>query len=113
VRRHLVAAVTIAVAVCLDTLAGAWYAIVMHIPFTSGLCYAVGIATTSGSSVPSGASGKARLVTVLMQITIIPLFGATWSLFTSALGAVHVREAEVRIKDHFEARLKHHLGKEG
>jgi hypothetical protein len=62
------------------------------IPVTSGLCYALGVATTSGSSVPAGTSPSARLVTAIIQVTIIPLFGASFSLFTSALASIHIRK---------------------
>lgn len=108
-KHHHAALGTISVAGVLDFAAGAWYASAAHIPLTSGLCYALGVATTSGSSVPGGTGAQERLITALMQLTILPLFGATFSLATSSLSSLHVWAAERSIKEHVEARLKHHL----
>jgi hypothetical protein len=110
-KHHRIALVVIGVAAVLDAAAGFGYAYVMSFPATSGLCYALGVATTSDSSIPAGTSPSARLITVLIQLTIIPLFGAAFSLFTSWLGGLHVWAAERSMKIHFEERLKHHLGK--
>lgn len=96
-KHHQIAWLTISLAAVLDCLAGIWYAAVMGYPQTSGLCYALGVATTSGSSVPAGTSPQARLVTAVIQVTIIPLFGATFSLFTSALANIHIKRVEKKI----------------
>lgn len=92
------ALLVIAAAAVLDAAAGCWFAAVEGLPVTSGLCYSLGIATTSGSSVPAS-GGMARLITALMQVTIIPLFGATFSLFTSGLSALHIRGLHRRLDD--------------
>lgn len=111
-KHHRIALYTITSAALLDTLASVWYASVMRFPITSGLCYALGVATTSGSSIPAGTSPRAHLVTALIQVTVLPLFGATFSLATSALSGLLVTLSERRIKAHVEQRLRHHLGKE-
>jgi hypothetical protein len=69
-----------------------WYAANQHIPVTSAVCYMVGVTTTSGSSVPSGTSGTARLITLLGQVLLIPLAGAVFSLVTSHITAGHVED---------------------
>jgi len=109
---HKVAIGVFTTAAALDCAAGAWYAHVQHYPFTSGLCYALGVATTSGSSVPSGTSPLAHLVTALIQLTILPLFAATVTLATAAIAAMlsafHIRLARDEIKKHVEAKLAEH-----
>ena len=95
---HRIALLVIAAAAVLDAGAGWWFAVAERIPVTSGLCYSLGVATTSGSSVPV-VNGTGRLVTCLIQVTIIPLFAATFSLFTSALSAIHIRGIHDRLDD--------------
>ena len=43
----------------------------------------------------------------------VPLFGATFSLFTSGLTGSHVAASERRVKAHLEDRLRHHLEGDG
>jgi hypothetical protein len=89
---------------------GFWYAAAEKIPVTSGLCYAIGVITTSGSSVPAGTSGQARLVTVALQLLLIPLAGAVFSLATSGLTsarvAVHLEGHHRRLHDKLDKVLK-------
>lgn len=75
-----------------DIIAGFWYAGIMHFPVTSGIAYTIGVTTTSGSSVPSGTSGTARLITFIAQVLLIPLGGAVFSLVTSRITAGHVQQ---------------------
>lgn len=53
-----------------------------------------------------------HVIAVVVMLTVIPLFAATFSLFTSGLTTVHVhmrlQEAEHRIRAHTESRLRHH-----
>jgi hypothetical protein len=93
-----------------DALAGLWYAAVMGFPFTSGLCYTVGVTTTSGSSVPAGTSGTARLITLAAQVLLIPLAGAVFSLYTSHLTAGHVRTQLDAHHDGIHKKLDRLLG---
>ena len=97
-----------------DAASGVWYALDQHIPVTSGLCYALGVITTSGSSVEAGVGGHARLITALTQLLLIPLAGVVLSFLNSAITAMavkkHVDASEARIKAHTERRIKHHLG---
>jgi hypothetical protein len=50
-----------------------------------------------------------------LALSPVPLLGAAFGLFTSALSAVNTRRevgnAKGEIMDHVESRLKHHLGK--
>jgi hypothetical protein len=91
VSRHKTPLSVILVVIILAAVAGTWYAGVEHIPVTSGICYALGVVTTSGSSVTAGTGGTARLITALSQLLLIPLGGAVFSMVTSRITSDHVR----------------------
>lgn len=102
----------IAAAVALDCLSGVAFAYADHIPVPDGLWFATVTATTVGYGdiVPRGA--LAHLLAVAIMASVIPLFAAAFSLFTTGLTAAHVRAAEAGLKEHLEERLRHHLGRE-
>jgi voltage-gated potassium channel len=110
---HRRAFTVIAVAAVLDAGLGLAFAAADHVSPGDGLYWAVTTATTVGYGdvVPRG--GTAHLIAIGVMLTVIPLFGAAFSLFTSGLASqdIHSRlaAAEQRIKDHTEARLRHHL----
>jgi voltage-gated potassium channel len=108
--KHRNALITITTAAGLDMLGGLAFAAVEHLPAATGLYWAVTTATTVGYGDVAPHSPGGRLIAVLVMLTVIPLFGATFSLFTSGMTAGHIRSAEDRIKAHVEDRLKHHLG---
>ncbi|MDQ2873979.1 MAG: hypothetical protein M3Y33_03845 [Actinomycetota bacterium] len=97
---HRVALLTIAGAVLLDAACGVLYAAAERIPAARGLYCAVGNAVTEGAcTAPVTTAG--RWVDLIEFLLVVPLFAATFSLFTSGLTAGHVRRSEARIKDHF------------
>jgi voltage-gated potassium channel len=110
---HRRALTVISAAAILDAGLGLAFAASDHISAADGLYWATTTATTVGYGdiVPRG--WVAHILAVGVMITVIPLFGAAFSLFTSGLASesVHARiaAAEKRIKDHTEARLRHHL----
>lgn len=106
---HRAAALTVSAAAILDTGLGLAFAAAEHLPDTTGLYWAVATATTVGYGdvVPRTAAGRA--IAVVVMLTVVPLFGATFALFTAGLGAGHLHAAERRIKAHVEDRLRHHL----
>jgi hypothetical protein len=69
-----------------------------------------GTATTLGYGDILARGWLPHLLAIVMMLTVVPLFGAAFSLFTSGLASVHVIASEARMKAHIEARLKHHLG---
>lgn len=88
-RRHVVALLA-ALSACV--LAGAWaFAATQHIPFTTGLYWALTTASTVGYGdvTPHNASG--RLVASLVMLTTIPLLAATFALVTGAAAAAGIR----------------------
>ena len=88
--RHAAALATIACAGALDLAGGIVFAAAEHIPVTSGLYWAVATATTVGYGDISPVNPAGRLIAVLVMITVIPLFGATFSLFTSGLSGIRI-----------------------
>lgn len=109
---HRAAAITVAAAAILDLAAGLAFSAAEHISDATGLYWAVATATTVGYGdvVPRTAGGHAAAI--MAMLTVIPLFAATFSLFTSGLAAGHIRrhlqETEKHIWMHMENRLQHH-----
>jgi hypothetical protein len=110
VSHHRLALIVIGSALVLDAGLGVAYAAAMHIAVWHGLYCALANAVTLGGDV-SPSNGWAYAVNAAECLTVVPLFGATFSLFTSGLTAGHVARAEGRIKRHLEDRLaEHHKG---
>lgn len=105
---HRIALRVILAALGLDALAGFLFSAVEHLPAWHGLYWALATAVTVGDVAP--VTGWGHVVAAAVCLTVVPLFAATFSLFTSGLTAVHVDRAEGRIKAHVETRLKAHLG---
>lgn len=113
VKRQRGALIVITVAICLDVLMGWLWSIFQHTPVWIGLYWAEGEATTVGSRFESTTPGG-EIVKAIVGITVIPLFAATFSIFTTALTAMHVKHAEHRLKQHLvghEERIKEHITK--
>lgn len=104
---HRAALLTVAAALGLDAVAGVLFAAVEHLPAWHGLYWALATAVTVGDVTP--VTGWGHVIAAVVCLTVVPLFAATFSLFTSGLTATHVRGAERRIKAHVEDRLKAHL----
>jgi hypothetical protein len=103
VSHHRIALVTIAAALVLDAALGLAYAAAEHLPAWHGLFCGLANAVTDGGDVsPTNPAGYA--ITAAEYALVVPLFAATFSLFTSGLSALHVRDAERRIKAHITAR---------
>jgi voltage-gated potassium channel len=105
---HKIAVITVACAAALDVIAGSLFAATEHIAEMDGLYWAITTATTVGYGdiAPHTHAGKA--LAVIVMLTVVPLFAATFSLFTSALTSGHVKSSESRIKEHLEERLEEH-----
>jgi len=93
---HRRAVVVLLVAGTLDAIGGLLFSLTEHIAIGNGLFWAVGTATTAGagSIVPVNPAGKT--LAVLVELTVIPLFAATFSLITTRITEGHLkREAKV------------------
>lgn len=108
---HRLAVVTVVTALVLDVACGYLFARFQHIPVWHGLFCALANAVTDGGDVgPTTRGGYA--VTAAEYVLVVPLFAATFSLFTSALAAMHVRRSEKNVQDRVvaaEERLRAHI----
>lgn len=102
-RHHRRALVILGFTVLLDVIFGILYGLDDHIGIWHGLYCATGTATSLGCDVLP-ADGTAYVLSTLMMLTILPLFAAIFSLFTSGLVASHVdtkTDKQTRdLKDH-------------
>lgn len=99
---HRIALAVIAAALGLDALFGLLFAAAEHIAVWHGLYCALANAVTVGGDVAPTTPGG-YVVNAGECLLVVPLFAATFSLFTSGLTAGHVRRAEVRLKQHVSA----------
>lgn len=90
-RAHRAAFVTIAIAALLDIGGGLAFAAVEHLSAGLGLYWAVTTASTVGYGDVTPHTAAGHIIAVLVMLTVVPLFAATFSLFTSALTSHHVK----------------------
>jgi voltage-gated potassium channel len=111
VTHHRRAVAVLSVAGVLDVILGLAFAAADHISVPDGLFFALTTATTVGYGDITAHGWLPHVLTVIMMLTIIPLFAAAFSLLTSGLTSTTVTASEGRMKAHFERRLREHLGK--
>lgn len=98
---HRVALLVILGALSLDAFLGVMFAAAQGIAVWHGLYNALANAVTLGGDVaPSSPAGY--MVNALECLTVVPLFAATFSLFTSGLTAGHVQRSEARVRSHIQ-----------
>lgn len=102
--RHY-ALLTIALATTLDFILGYAFGIADHIGVLRGLYFATVTATTVGYGDIAVVGWLPHILAILMMVTVIPLFGATFSLFTSGLTSFHVHRAKEELKQHVNDTL--------
>lgn len=90
---HKFALVTISSAALLDVILGILFGFADHIPVWDALYFATVTATTVGYGDITPRGWEAHLIAVLIMVTVIPLFGAAFSLFTSGLSAIRLHPA--------------------
>lgn len=73
----------------LDGVLGVLYGLADHVHALHGVYCALGTATTVGCDIPP-ANGYAYVLSAVMMLTVVPLFAAVFSFFTSGLTADHV-----------------------
>lgn len=93
----------IGTAFSIDAILGWVFAVVQHIAVVDGIYYAMTTASTVGYGDIVPTSSAAKLVTIVMEFTVIPLFAAAYSLMTAGLTTNHVTE---RVKRHIDKRHK-------
>lgn len=93
---HKRAIVVLCATVVLDMILGTVFGFVQHVGALHGIYCATGTATTVGCDI-TPASGLAYALSFAEMLTIVPLFAAVFSFFTTGLTASHM--ARERRKD--------------
>lgn len=112
VKRQRGALIVIVAAIILDVICGLIFASQQRVPWYLGLYWAEGEATTVGNSVVNASTPGSEVVKAIVGVTVIPLFAATFSIFTTALTATHVHRIERSITRHVTKEkddIKNHI----
>jgi voltage-gated potassium channel Kch len=102
---HRRAMVTIAAAAVLDTGLGSAFADVEHVSEPHGLYWALTTATTVGYGDIAPHTAAGHWIAALVMLTVVPLFAAAFSLFTSGLTEVHVAASRDLLTAHVGREL--------
>lgn len=108
--RHRLALATIAAAILLDVALGLAFGAVDHVGPWNGLYFGLVTATTIGYGDVLPHGWLPHLLTATMALTVVPLWSASFSLFTAGLTNTNLAAAEARIKQHVSS---HHRGSGG
>jgi hypothetical protein len=92
----------------LDAIGGFTFRLVEHLPIGMGLYWAVTTATTVGYGDVTPHTTAGHVIAVLVMLTVIPLFAATFSLLTSGLTATHVKREGARLRGRLDHIIQHH-----
>jgi voltage-gated potassium channel len=84
------------IAIALDGVGGLAFAAVEHLSVSVALYWAVSTATTVGYGDVTPHTTAGHIIAVLVMMTVIPLFAATFSLLTSGLTVAHVHRANAQ-----------------
>ena len=95
--RHVVALLGLAVA-CV-VAGGALFAATQHLPFTTGLYWAITTATTVGYGDVTPHNPAGRLIASAVMLTTIPLLAAVFALVTGAAAAAGVRRVLALVRE--------------
>jgi voltage-gated potassium channel len=102
---------TIVGAAGFDLLGAVWFAAVEHLSVLTGIYWSVTTATTVGYGDITPHTHVGRSVAVLVMLTVIPLFAATFSLLTTSLTTMHLSKLHDEALAHIR-HIKEHLGVE-
>jgi voltage-gated potassium channel len=100
---------TIMAAATFDLIGAVWFAAIEHLSVATGVYWSVTTATTVGYGDITPHTHVGRLVAVLVMLTVIPLFAATFSLLTTSLTTLHVSKLHDEALAHLR-HIKEHLG---
>ena len=102
---------TIVGAMVFDLIGAVWFAAVEHLSVATGLYWSVTTATTVGYGDVTPHTHVGRVIAVLVMLTVIPLFAATFSLLTTTLTTLHLSRLHAEALAHIQ-HIKEHLGVE-
>lgn len=113
-RRHKLAVRVIIVTAIIDLIIGIVFSLITPgLPLWHGLYCSLADGVTRGGDCPL-TSTRQYLLSAIEDFTVVPLFAATFSLFTSSLTEQHARLREHRMMQHVtssEGRIKAHVEK--
>lgn len=104
-----VAIYTILAAVGFDLIGAVWFAAVENIAVPTAIYWSVTTATTVGYGDVTPHTHVGRVIAVLVMLTVIPLFAATFSLLTTTLTTAHASKLHAEALAHIH-HIKEHLG---
>ena len=107
--RRSAAIYTIVAAVGFDLVGAIWFAAAEHLSVPTSIYWSVTTATTVGYGDITPHTHVGRVIAVLVMLTVIPLFAATFSLMTTSLTALHVSKLHEEALAHIR-HIKEHLG---
>jgi voltage-gated potassium channel Kch len=102
---------TILAAVALDIAGAICFALTEHVSVFNGIYWSVTTATTVGYGDLTPHTHLGRIIAILVMLTVIPLFAATFSLLTTSLTTMHVTKLHAEAMAHIR-HIKEHLGVE-
>ena len=102
---------TILGAIGFDLIGALWFAAVENLSVPTSIYWSVTTATTVGYGDITPHTHVGRLIAVLVMLTVIPLFAATFSLMTTTLTTMHVSKFHAEALAHIR-HIKEHLGVE-
>jgi voltage-gated potassium channel len=102
---------TIVAAATFDLIGAICFAAAEHLSVPTGIYWSVTTATTVGYGDITPHTHVGRFIAVLVMLTVIPLFAATFSLLTTTLTTAHVSKLHDEALAHIR-HLKEHLGVE-
>lgn len=105
---HKLALYVVAIAAALDMVAGVLFSAVEHVSVGSSLYWAVTTATTVGYGDIAPKTPVGKWIAVLVMLSVVPLFAATFSLFTSVLTSKRLARGEHRLHQKLDHIIKHH-----
>jgi voltage-gated potassium channel Kch len=100
---------TIVAAIAFDLLGAVWFASAEHQSVPTAIYWSVTTATTVGYGDITPHTHLGRVIAVLVMLTVIPLFAATFSLMTTSLTTRHVSKLHAEALAHIR-HIKEHLG---
>lgn len=103
------ALITIAGAMAFDLIGAVWFAAVEHLSLPTAIYWSITTATTVGYGDITPHTHIGRFIAVLVMLTVIPLFAATFSLLTTSLTAIHASKLHAEELAHIQ-HIKEHLG---
>lgn len=102
---------TIVAAVGFDLIGAVWFAAVENLSVPTSIYWSVTTATTVGYGDITPHTHIGRVIAVLVMLTVIPLFAATFSLLTTSMTTVHLSKLHDEALAHLR-HIKEHLGVE-